>query len=67
MDIDEILLECSDTMDKSLEYLQKELRGIRTGRASTALLEYVKVEYYGSNTDLRELAAISVAESQQLL
>ena len=67
MDIDEILLECSDTMDKSLDYLQKELRGIRTGRASTALLEYVKVEYYGSNTDLRELAAISVAESQQLL
>ena len=67
MDIDETLLECGDTMDKSLEYLQKELRGIRTGRANTALLEYVKVEYYGSNTDLRELAAISVAESQQLL
>ena len=67
MDIDEILLECGETMDKSLEYLQKELRGIRTGRANTALLEYVKVEYYGSQTDLRELAAISVAESQQLL
>ena len=67
MDIDETLLECGETMDKSLEYLQKELRGIRTGRANTALLEYVKVEYYGSNTDLRELAAISVAESQQLL
>ena len=67
MDIDEILLESEETMDKSVEYLRKELRGMRTGRASTALLEYVKVEYYGSNTDLRELAAISVAESQQLL
>lgn len=67
MDIDEILLETSDGMDRALEYLQKELRGMRTGRANTALLEYVKVEYYGSNTDLRELAAISVAESQQLL
>ena len=67
MDIDEILLESEETMDKSVEYLQKELRGMRTGRASTALLEYVKVEYYGSKTDLRELAAISVAESQQLL
>lgn len=67
MDIDEILLESEETMDKSLEYLQKELRGMRTGRASTALLEYVKVDYYGSSTDLRELAAISVAESQQLL
>ena len=67
MDIDETLLECGETMDKSLEYLQKELRGIRTGRANTALLEYVKVEYYGSQTDLRELSVISVAESQQLL
>jgi ribosome recycling factor len=67
MDIDEILLETTDGMDKTLEYLQKELRGMRTGRANTALLEYVKVDYYGSHTDLRELAAISVAESQQLL
>ena len=67
MDIDEILLECSDRMDKTVEYLQREFRGIRTGRANTALLEYVKVDYYGSSTDLRELAGISVAESQQLL
>ena len=67
MDIDEILLECSDRMDKTVDYLHRELRGIRTGRANTALLEYVKVDYYGSNTDLRELAGISVAESQQLL
>ena len=56
MDIDEIQLETSEGMDRALEYLQKELRGMRTGRANTALLEYVKVEYYGSNTDLRELA-----------
>lgn len=67
MDLDSILLECEDRMSKSAEYLQRELRGMRTGRASTALLEYVKVEYYGNPTDLRELAAINVAEATQLV
>lgn len=67
MDLDTILLECEDKMTKSLEHLQRELRGMRTGRASTALLEYVKVDYYGSPTDLRELAGITVPEPTQLL
>ena len=67
MDLDTILLECEDRMEKSVDYLQRELRGMRTGRASTAMLEYIKVDYYGSPTDLRELAAINVAEATQLL
>ncbi len=67
MDLDTILLECEERMQKSLDYLQRELRGLRTGRASTALLEYVKVDYYGSMTDMRELAAISVSDASQLL
>jgi ribosome recycling factor len=67
MDLDTILLECEDRMTKSLEHLQRELRGMRTGRASTGLLEYLKVDYYGSHTDLRELAAITVPEPTQLL
>ena len=67
MDLDTTLLECEDRMEKSVDYLQRERRGMRTGRASTAMLEYVKVDYYGSATDLRELAAISVAEATQLL
>lgn len=54
-------------MDKSLDYFQRELRGIRTGRATTALIDYVKVDYYGSPTELRELAAISVPEPTLLL
>ncbi len=54
-------------MSKPVEYYVKELRGIRTGRASTALLEYLKVEAYGSPCDLRDLAAVSVPESTQLL
>ena len=67
MDIDTIILECSERMEKTTEYLRKELRGIRTGRANTALLEYLKVDYYGSSTDLRELAGISVSDPQQLV
>ena len=65
--IEAILKDTRERMDKSFEYLTRELRGIRTGRATTALIEYVKVEYYGSPTDLRELAAISVPEPTQLL
>ncbi|MEX2671937.1 MAG: ribosome recycling factor [Phycisphaeraceae bacterium] len=67
MDIDDILLECEEKMDKAVEYLTSELRGVRTGRASPALVEYVKIDYYGSMTDLRQLANISVPEPTQLL
>ena len=66
MEPDEILLECEERMDNTLEYLGKELRGIRTGRANTALIEYLKVDYYGSATDLRELAAVSVIDATTL-
>ena len=54
-------------MSKPIEYYQRELRGIRTGRASTALLEYLKVDAYGSACDLRDIAAVSVPEPTQLL
>lgn len=67
MSIDPIISACDSKMSKSFEYLSRELRGIRTGRATTALIEYLKVDYYGSPTDLRELAAISVTDSTQLL
>lgn len=67
MDIDTVLLEGEDRMNTCVDYFQRELRGVRTGRATTALLEYVKVEYYGSSTDLRELAGITVADATTLL
>jgi ribosome recycling factor len=66
-DPDTILLETEESMSKSLEYLKKELRGIRTGRASPALVEFVKVDYYGTLTDLKALASISVSEATQLV
>jgi ribosome recycling factor len=67
MTIDQILRDCKAKMDKSLEHYEKELRGLRTGRATTALIDYVKVDYYGNPTDLKALAAVSVPEPNQLL
>lgn len=46
-------------MAKSVEFLQSELRGVRTGRASTGLVENLMVDYYGSKTPLRQLATIA--------
>ncbi len=67
MDLKQIVSECRGKMDRSIEHLERELRGIRTGRATTSLVDYVKVDYYGSMTDLRELAAVSVPEPTQIL
>jgi ribosome recycling factor len=67
MDIDEIILTCEESMEKGVDYLKQELRGVRTGRATPALVEYVKVDYYGSATDLRQLALTTVPEPNQLL
>src|SRR5947199_4566104 len=54
-------------MEKADEHVRRELRGIRTGRATPALVENIRVDYYGSQTDLRSIAAISVPEATQLL
>ena len=64
---DSILLEVEESMTKALEYLKKELRGMRTGRASTALVEFIKVECYGQLQDLKNIAAISIPEPSQIL
>lgn len=66
-DPDTILLESEEAMEKAESYLKQELRGIRTGRASTALVDYIKVDYYGSTTDLKSLAGISIPEATQIL
>lgn len=67
MDLDEIQLVAEEAMEKAVDYLKNELRGVRTGRASTGLVEHIKVDYYGAPTDLRQLAMITVPEPTQLL
>jgi ribosome recycling factor len=54
-------------MKGALEALEEDLAGIRTGRASPALIEKLSVEYYGMPTPLIQLATISVPESRMLL
>ena len=67
MDSDEILLDAEDRMEKAVEFFQKELVGIRTGRASPGLVESVRVDYYGTPTPLKQLATISAPEPQLLV
>ncbi|MCS7034875.1 MAG: ribosome recycling factor [Phycisphaerae bacterium] len=67
MPVDDILLDMEAHMEKSLEHLKRELDGIRTGRATPALVEHIRVDYYGSQTELRSIAAINVPEATQLL
>ena len=54
-------------MEHTLEALRKEFTKVRTGRASTALIEGVMVEYYGTRTPLNQLAALSAPEPRLLL
>jgi ribosome recycling factor len=63
MGVDDILLAVEEKMDAAVDYLRKEFRGIRTGRASIGLVDHIKVDYYGSPTDLRQLATISTPDA----
>ena len=67
MPSDDVLLDCEEHMEKAVEHLRHELRGVRTGRATPALVENIKVDYYGSPTDLRAIASITVPEATQIL
>lgn len=59
--------EAETRMKGAIEALEEDLSGIRTGRASPALVEKLPVEYYGTPTPLMQLASISVPESRTLL
>ncbi len=63
---DKVKEECRHKMESSLSVLQSEVAGIRTGRASTALLESVKVDYYGSPTPVSQMATIAAPEPQMI-
>jgi len=67
MAMDDILLDVEEQMESAVEYLRREFRGIRTGRASTGLVEHIKVDYYDSPTDLRKLATISTPEAALII
>ncbi|MGD8226502.1 MAG: ribosome recycling factor [Desulfobacteraceae bacterium] len=61
---DEILSECQAKMKKTIEALNKEFKRIRTGRASTAVLDGIKVDCYETQMPLQQVASLSVPESR---
>lgn len=67
MDAEDVLLDTEDKMEKALEYLKNELKGIRTGRASAGLVENIRVNCYGSQTILKQMANITVPEPQLIV
>ena len=67
MDHDEILLDCEDRMEKAVGVYQGQLQGLRTGRATPALVDSLRVEAYGAPTPLKQLANVSVPEPQQIV
>ncbi len=67
MTSDEILLDTEERMEKAVNVFRDELRGLRTGRATPALVDSLRVEYYGSPTPLKQLAQISIPEPQQIV
>jgi ribosome recycling factor len=67
MPIDDILLEAEEKMQKSENVVQHEFAGVRTGKASPALVENIMVEVYGSQMRIRELAGITAPEHRMLV
>jgi len=64
---EDILTDADERMHKAIEALRSHLSGIRTGRASPALIERVIVDYYGAETPLQQLAGISAPEARLLV
>jgi ribosome recycling factor len=64
--IEELLEDAGERMDKSVDAIRQEFGSVRTGRASPALLDRIQVDYYGTQTPLKQLATISAPEARLL-
>jgi ribosome recycling factor len=65
--IDEVVKDAEGRMKKSVENIQQEMAVIRTGRATPSLLDPIRVEYYGSNVPLRQVASIGAPDARLLV
>ena len=66
-DVEEVLLEIDERMDRSVEALVRDLNTIRTGRANPSLVDTLMVDYYGAPTPLNQISSISVPEPRLLM
>jgi ribosome recycling factor len=67
MTSEEILFDAEERMEKAVGVFRDELRGLRTGRATPALVDSIRVEYYGQPTPLKQLAQITTPDPQQIV
>ena len=67
MPVQQLVDENTDKMKKAAEVLHDELKGLRTGRASTGLVENIKVEYYGNPTPLKQLATLAAPQADSII
>jgi ribosome recycling factor len=65
-ELDELIDDAQRRMDKSVESTRHEFNSVRTGRASAALLDRIQIDYYGTQTPLKQLATINVPEPRML-
>lgn len=65
--IDDSLLDAADRMEKAADALRRDLATIRTGRASSGLVEHLTVDYYGTATPLNQLATITTPEARLIV
>jgi ribosome recycling factor len=64
MDKDAVLLDAEDRMEKALASLERDFAKLRTGRAGTALVDGIKVDYYGTPTLINQMASVAVPDSR---
>jgi ribosome recycling factor len=62
-----VIKECETKMKKAVAALEKELGKVRTGRASLALVDDIRVDYYGTPTPLNQVASLSIPESRLIV
>ena len=67
MSAEEVYLEAADKMEKANKVLATQLRSVRTGRASPALVDQIRVEYYGTQTPLNQIASIATPDPQLIV
>ena len=64
--MDSHMEDCKNRMQKSIDSLEKEFAKLRTGRASTALVDSIRVDYYGTPTPLNQVASVSIPDSRTI-
>ena len=67
MGYNEILKDANDRMDKAVGHLQDMLRAVRTGQATPALVENIRVDYYGTPTPVSQVGSISIPEPRTIM